>query len=89
MDDDHCLPADEADVERQQRGGAGPCRIDVPGQSVRVPQAVRPDLLPRPVDRRERIVVRDTVAPVLANGAGLRMLTQVGDDPEDLANEGI
>ena len=56
---------------------------------MRIAEAVRPDLLARAVDRRERIVVGDAVAPVLADRARLRVLAQVGDDAQDFADEGV
>ena len=37
----------------------------------------------------ERIVVGDAVAPVLADGAGLRVLAQVRNDAKDLADESV
>ena len=89
VDDVDRLPGDEPDVERQQRRRRGLRRIDVPGQPMRIAQAVGPDLLARAVDRRERIVVGDAIAAVLADGARVRVLAQVGDDAEDLADEGV
>ena len=66
-----------------------PRRIDVPDQPMRIAQAVRPDLLARALDRRERVVVGDPVAAVLADRARRRVLAQVGDDAEDLADERV
>ena len=56
---------------------------------MRIAQAVGPDLLARAGERGEGIVVGDPVAAVLADRAGRRMLAQVGDDAQDLADERV
>ena len=56
---------------------------------MRIAQAIRPDLLARASSVDERIVVRDAVAAVLADGARRRVLAQVGDDAKDLADESV
>ena len=56
---------------------------------MRIAQAVRPDLGSRALDRYERIVFRDPVAPVLTDGGRRGVLAQVGDDAEDLADERV
>ena len=56
---------------------------------MRIAQPVRPDLLAGTVDRRERVVVRDAVATVLAEGARGRVLAEIRDDAEDLADERV
>src|SRR5207237_4821519 len=89
VDDDDGLPGDEPDIECEQRRRSGAGRIYVPDQPMRIAETVGPDLLARAVDCGERIVVRDTVAPVLADGARGRVLAQVGNDAEDLADEGV
>src|SRR4029453_4270694 len=57
-----------------------------PDEPMRIAAAVRPDLLARAGHRGKRIVVGDPVAPVLADRARLRVLTEVGDDAQDLAD---
>ena len=89
VNDDDGFPGDEPDVERQQRRRVGPHWVHVPDQPMRISQPVRPDLLTRAVERCEWIVVRNPVAPVLADSARLRVLAQVGDDTEDLADQGV
>jgi hypothetical protein len=56
---------------------------------VRIAQAVGPDLLARPLEPRKRIVVGDSIPPVLADGARRRVLAEVGHDAQDLADQRI
>ena len=88
-DDDHGLPRHQPDVERQQPRLLRLGRVDVPDQPVRVAQPVGPDLLARALEGRERIVVGDPVAAVLADRAGRRVLAQVGHDAPDLSDERV
>ena len=70
-------------------GASWPRRIDVPDQPMRIAQAVGPDLLARALEGRERIVVGDPIPPVLADRARRRVLAQVRDDAQDLADERV
>ena len=56
---------------------------------MRIAQAGGPDLLAGAVDAGERIVVRDAVAAVLAHRAGRGVVAQVGNDAQDLADDGV
>src|SRR4029453_463457 len=59
--------------------------IDVPDQPVRIAEAQRPDFFSRALDRNERVVVGDAIAPVLADRAGGLVFAQVRDDAQDLS----
>ena len=54
---------------------------------MRVAKAIGPDLGPGAGDRDERIVTRHAVAAVVADGAIVRVLAEVGNDAQDLADK--
>ena len=56
---------------------------------MRVADAVGPDLRAGASDAHERIVSRHAVAAVVADGAGVRVLAEIRNDAEDLADERI
>ena len=60
-----------------------------PAEPMRVPQAVRPDFLPRTRRRDERIVARDSISPVLAERARGGALVYVRDDSQNFSNQRV
>ena len=70
-------------------GAVGSGRVHVPRQTMRIAQPVGPDFLARAIDGDERVVVGDAVAAVLADGAGVRALAEIGNDAENLADQRV
>src|SRR5689334_6503707 len=56
---------------------------------MRIAESERPDLLARALDGHERIVARNAVATVLAERAGLDVLSEVRDDSKNLSGHRV
>ncbi len=67
----------------------GIARVGGPAQPVRIAQTVGPDLFLYAGLRRERVVVRNAVTPVVAQRAGRHVFRRIRNDAEDLADQRV
>ena len=89
VDDVNRLPGMQPDHQSDQVIVCPVRRIDVPGEAMRIAQAIRPNLFPGAGFRRERIIVRDTVTFIVADRTAVDMLFDVRDNAKDFTHQHV